>query len=80
VRDQLTSNTAAAGQRAVWWGAAAKDQVAAASESAWDATPERARQVLAKGAGAARQHRVPLAVAAGVLIVGLLAMRWWRRR
>jgi hypothetical protein len=80
VRDQLTSNTAAAGQRAVYLGAAAKDQVAAAGESVWDATPERARQAVAKGAGTARQHRVPLAVAAGALIVGFLAIRWWRRR
>ena len=56
----------------MYLGAAAKDQVAAAGESVWQATPEPARQAVAKGAATARQHRVPLAVAAGVLIAGLL--------
>lgn len=79
-RDQATSSAAAAGQRAVYLGATAKDQVTAAGESVWQATPEPARQAVAKGAATARQHRVPLAVAAGVLIAGLLIVRWWRKR
>ena len=80
VRDQVTSSAAAAGQRAVYLGATAKDQVAAAGGSAWQATPEPARQAVAKGAATARQHRVPLAVAAGMLIAGLLMVKWWRKR
>jgi hypothetical protein len=80
VRDQLTSNAAAAGQRAVYLGAAGKDHVATAGESVWDATPEPARQTIAKAAATARGHRVPLAVAVGVLVAGLLAVRWWRKR
>ena len=79
VRDQLTSNTVAAGQRAVYLGAVAKDQAVAAGGSVWEATPEQARQAVAKGADSARQHRVPLAVAACVLVVGFLPIRWRRR-
>ena len=63
-RDQVTSGAAAAGQRAAYVGATAKDQVVAAGGSVWQATPEPARQAVAKGAATARQHRVPLAVPA----------------
>ena len=80
VRDQVTGSAVAAGQRAVYLGATAKDQVAAAGGSVWQTAPEPARQAVAKGAVTARQHRVPLAVAAGVLIAGLLLVRWWRKR
>jgi hypothetical protein len=80
LRDQVTSSAATAGQKAVYLGTAAKDQVAAAGGSAWQTTPEPARQAVAKGATTARQHRVPLAVAASVLIAGLLIVRWWRKR
>jgi uncharacterized protein YjbJ (UPF0337 family) len=80
VRDQLTRNATAAGQRGAHLGAAAKGQVLAAGGSAWDATPERARQAAAKGAGTAKQYRVSLAVAAGVLVASFAAVRWWRRR
>ena len=80
VGDQLTRNAVAAGQRGAHLGAAAKGQVLAAGGSAWDATPERARQAVAKGAGTAKQGRVPLAVAAGVVVAGFGAVRWWRRR
>jgi hypothetical protein len=80
VRDQVTSSAATAGQRTAYLGATARDQVTAAGGSVWQATPEPARQAVAKGAAAARQHRVPLAVTAGVLIAGLLMIRWWKKR
>ena len=80
VRDQLTRNVAAAGRRGAYLGAAAKDQVLAAGGSVWDATPEQARQAVAKGAGTAKRHRLPLAVAVGVLMAGFAAVRWRRRR
>jgi hypothetical protein len=79
-RDQATSSAAAAGQRAVYLGATAKDQMTAAGGSVWQATPEPARQAVARGAATARQHRVPLAVAASALVAGLLIVRWWRKR
>jgi hypothetical protein len=78
--DQVTSGAVAAGQRAAYLGATAKDQMAAAGGSAWQATPEPARQAVVKGAATTRQHRVPLAVAASVLIAGFLIARWWRKR
>jgi hypothetical protein len=56
------------------------DRVVAVGTPVWQATPEPVRQAVAKGASSARQRRAPLAVAAGMLAVGLLAVRWWRRR
>ena len=55
-------------------------RAAAAGTPVWQASPEPVRQAVAKGASSARQRRAPLAVAAGVLIVGYLAIRWWRKR
>jgi methylphosphotriester-DNA--protein-cysteine methyltransferase len=80
VRDQLAGNAADVRRSAVDLGTSAKDQVSARVTPAWEATPEPARQAVAKGASTARQHRVPLAAAAGALIVGLLILRWWRKR
>jgi hypothetical protein len=57
-----------------------QSRITAVGTPLWEATPESLRRALAKGASSARQHRVPLAVAAGVLIGGWLALRWWRRR
>jgi len=87
VRSQLSQfadTTAAARQKAVSAGRAGQDelqsQVAAVGRPVWEATPEPLRRAVARGASAARQHRVPLAVTAGVVIAGYLAIRWWRRR
>jgi len=84
VRDQLARKTASTGRRAKSAGTALKEQlpgrVASAAAPMWQATPEPARQAVAKAASTARQRRVPLAVAAGVGIVGYLVLRRWRRR
>jgi ABC-type transporter Mla subunit MlaD len=84
VRGQLAAKTAAARQKAVSAGGAGKDKLqsraAAVGTPVWEATPEPLRRAAAKGASGARQHRVPLAVAAGVLIGGCLLIKWWRRR
>jgi len=84
VRDQLARKTAGPGRRAKSAGTALKEQlpgrVASAGVPVWQAMPEPVRQAAAKAASTARQRRVPLAVAAGVLIVGYLAIRRWRRR
>ena len=83
-RSQLVDKTAAAGHKAVSAGGAGKDElqsrITAAGTPLWEATPESLRRAAAKGASSARQHRVPLAVAAGVLIGSWLAIRWWRKR
>jgi hypothetical protein len=80
VRDQLASNAASVRQKAADLGAAAREQAAAGvAAPVWESTPEPARQAIAKGAGAARQQRVPLVVAAGLLIAAFLAIRWWRK-
>ena len=55
-------------------------RVASAVAPVWRATPEPVRQAVAKGASTARQRRVPLAVAAGVLMAGYLIIRRGRRR
>jgi hypothetical protein len=83
-RRQFADQTAAARQKAISAGGAGKDQlrnrVAAASKPVWEATPEPVRQAVRKGASSAREHWVPLAVAAGALIVGGLALRQWTKR
>lgn len=84
VRDQLASKTADASQKAKSAGTAVSEQlpgrVAAAAAPVWKATPEPARQAVAKAAGNARQRPVRLAVAAAVLIAGYLVVRRWRTR
>jgi ABC-type transporter Mla subunit MlaD len=84
VRSQFAAKTAAARQKAMSAGGAGKDQLqgraAAVVTPVWEAAPEPLRRSVARGASAARQHRVPLAVAAGVVIAGYLAIRWWARR
>jgi Protein of unknown function (DUF3618) len=83
-RDRLASKATDTGQRAKSAGAAVKDQLpgraACAGAPVWQAMPEPVRQAVAKGASTARQHRLPLAVAAGVLMAGYLIIRRWRRR
>jgi hypothetical protein len=84
VREQVASKTADVSQKAKSAGTAVTQQlpgrVAAAAAPVWKATPEPARQAVAKAAGNARQRPVPLAVAAAVLIVGYLVARRWRKR
>ncbi len=84
VRSQLVAKTAAARQKAMSAGGAGKDQLqgrtAAVVTPVWEAAPEPLRRSVARGASTARRHRVPLAVAAGVVIAGYLAIRWWGRR
>lgn len=83
-RGQLAGTTGAARDKALSAGQAAKGQLqsraATAAASVRQATPEPVRQAVVKGTGAARQRPVPLAVAAAVLIVGLIALRQWRKR
>jgi cobalamin biosynthesis Mg chelatase CobN len=83
-RDQLASKTAEVSQKAKSAGTAVTGQLsgraAVAAAPAWKATPEPARQAVAKTAGNVRERPVPLAVAAAVLIVGYLVVRRWRRR
>jgi cobalamin biosynthesis Mg chelatase CobN len=80
VRDQVTASAAGVRHRTSQLGSSARQQVAAAGAPVWAATPEPARQAVAKGASSAREHRVPLAVVAGLLVVGLLIIRWRTRR
>jgi hypothetical protein len=84
VRSQLAANTAAARRKAMSAGGAGKDQLqdraAAVVTPVWEVAPEPLRRSVARGASAARQHRVPLAVASGVVIAGYLAIRWRGKR
>ena len=43
-------------------------------------TPDAVKRTAAAGAVGVRQNRTPLAIAAGVLVLGVVAVRWWRRR
>jgi hypothetical protein len=81
VRSQVADKTAAARQKATSAGAVRKDQLrnraAAVSAPAWQATPEQVRRAVTNGASGAKEHWIPLTLAAGVLIVGCLALRQW---
>ena len=81
VRSQVADKTAAARQKATSAGAARKGQLrnraAAVSAPAWQATPEQVRRAVTNGASGAKEHWIPLTLAAGVLIVGCLALRQW---
>jgi hypothetical protein len=83
VRSQVADKTAAARQKATTAGVARKDQLrnraAAVSAPAWQATPEQVRRAVTNGANGAKERWIPLTLAAGVLIVGCLALRQWRR-
>lgn len=84
MRRQVASRTTAARQKAISAGAGGRDQLrnraAAAGAPVWEATPEQVRRAVTKGADSARERWMPLALAAGVLIVGYLAVRQWSRR
>lgn len=83
VRSQVAGKTVAARQKATSSGAARKDQLrnraAAVSAPVWQATPEQVRRTVTNGASSAKERWMPLTLAAGVLIVGCLALRQWRR-
>jgi Protein of unknown function (DUF3618) len=84
MRSQFASQTAATRQKAVSVSGTGKNQLqtraAAVGAPVWEATPEQVRRAVARRASTARQHRLPLAVAAGALILGYLAIRQWRKR
>jgi hypothetical protein len=84
MRSQLASQTATTRQKAVSAGGTGKNQLqtraAAVGAPVWKATPEQVRRAVTRGASTARQHRRPLAAAAGALILGYLAIRQWRKR
>lgn len=74
VKNRALAQAAEVYQRAL------RSRPAVAGKRAWEATPQRLRRTAAKGADGARQRRVPLAAAAGLLVVGYLVVRRWRRR
>lgn len=84
VRSQLAAKTATTRQEGMSAGGAGKDQLrnhtAAMAAPVWEAAPEPLRRAVARGARSARQHQVPLAVAAGVVTAGYLAIRWWGKQ
>jgi hypothetical protein len=84
IRSQLASQTAATRQKAVSAGGTGKNQLqtraAAVGAPVREATPEQVRRAVARGASTARQHPLPLAAAAGALILCYLAIRQWRKR
>jgi Protein of unknown function (DUF3618) len=80
VLGQLAGKTATARQKAQSAGEAGKGQFQKQVAPAWEAVPDPVRQAVAKGASTARQRRVPLAAAVGVLVLGYLIVRRWKRR
>jgi hypothetical protein len=84
LRSQAASKTVAARQKVISASAGRKDQLrnraAAVGAPVREATPEQMRRAVTRGANSARERWMPLALVAGVLIVGYLAVRQWSRR
>jgi hypothetical protein len=80
VRRQGAGKTVMARQKAAAVTGTAKTGFQARAVPVWQKAPEPVRRTVAQGAGAAKQRRVPLMVAAATLIAVLLALRWWRKR
>jgi hypothetical protein len=84
LRSQVASKTVAARQKVASAGAGQRDQLrnqaAKVGAPVWEATPEQVRRAVTKGANGARERWVPIALAAGVLIAGCLAVRQWSKR
>jgi hypothetical protein len=82
VRSQLTGKTAAARHRAQSASqeriAKVREQITAVATPAREATPEQVQEAVAKGVAGARKRRVALAVAVGVVALGLIIIK--RRR
>jgi len=81
--DRAKAKTSQARQQAAVQAGSARSQLAATTAAAREqassvgqAVPESVKRVVVKGGQAARQHRKPLAIAAGVLILGTLLVRW----
>lgn len=75
VRGQLADRTSDVKQKAQSAGQSGKDQIVSAGAPVWDATPAPVKQAVAKGAKGANERRVPIAIAVGVIVVGLLVVR-----
>jgi hypothetical protein len=81
--DRAKAKTSQARQQALVQAGSARSQLAATTatvreqaSSASEVVPESVRRVVVKGGQAARQHRKPLAIAAGGLVLGALVVRW----
>jgi Protein of unknown function (DUF3618) len=74
VKNRARAQAAEVYQRAL------RSRPAVAGKRVWEATPQQLRRTAAKGADGARQRRVLLAAAAGLLVVSYLVVRRWRRR
>lgn len=77
---RMESTTSRARQQAAARADSVRGQIAAAGAPAWEATPEGIRRAVTKGASNAKERRVPLAVAAGALLLACMAVRRWRKR
>ena len=79
-RGQLAERTATVKQKARPAWKSGKQQITAAGAPVWNATPEPVRNAVAKGANTAKERRVPIAIAVGALVAGLLVIRKLRSR
>jgi hypothetical protein len=43
-------------------------------------TPDPVKRAVGQGAESARRYRTQLAIATGAVVVGILVVRWWKRR
>ncbi len=79
LRGTVRSTTAQVRRNAAARAGNARGRATAVGAPVWQATPDPVRQAVTKGAGRARERWMPLALAAGVLILGYLALRQCRR-
>lgn len=77
---QVAAQAATARQKAAAAASTATAQLRARSAPVLEKAPEPLRRTVVKGASAAKQRPLPLAVTAAAVITGCLALRWWRKR
>ena len=80
MRSQVAGKTVLARQKTTAAAGTAKTQLQARAAPVWAGALEPLRRTAVRGASVAGQRRVPLIVAAAMLIAGYLAGRWWRKQ
>ena len=80
LRQRAKDKTSQVRRQAAAAGETGRARVSAAAAPLWDATPDPVKHSVSRGTEGARQYRKQLAIVAGLLVAGVVVVRWWTRR